>query len=397
MEDRETLMSEATSTSTEQASRSAAVVYGDVEIDLRRAIRRAFPWLRLVQALRLSFGLGKIALAVVGVILLQLIWSGLDAGFIEAGGAGLSAASRPDPPWEAASSWASPLDVRGAVGHLSEPVSVLITPLLRFVHAHPFGRRGMHAALGCLAAIAVWGLIGGAIARIALVQAGWGRGLGLKNALEYATGHARPLVATPLLPLAVLLLTAFLCAVFGLVFRLGRIGEFLGGLFLIVPIGFGLLMFVMAAGLAAGWPLMVASVAAEGEDELDALSRSFSYLNHRLGVYVFYLGFALLIGIPGFWLVGLIADGTILMTKWGLALSAPHGPLNALFSLGAGTETSWAWSLPGFWIGLVRLIPRAWAYSYFWSSISIIYLLIRKDVDGAEWSLLKPDAIASES
>lgn len=390
-------------THADAAKQPPAVVYGDVEIDLSRAIRRAFPWLQLTRALRTSFGPGKILLAIVGIVLLEIVWTGLDR--ISPGSEGLITDS--------------PIRRRLAERHqvfpflasdpifqslpsltLAEPIYVLVAPLSNLVAADPFTSGGLEAALEVIAAIIVWGLFGGAIARIALVQAGWGRGLGARDALKYAVNHLPPLILTPLLPIIVLALAAMGCSAFGLIFRLPLVGDFLGGLLLLAPIGVGILMFAMVAGLAGGWPLMVASVAAEGEDALDALSRSFSYLNHRLGRYVFYLIVAVAIGIPGLLLINWGVDGVLTMTRWGLSPAAPAESLHLGFPGPADFRTAALpvpWSTGSVWIGLVRLVPRAWAYSYFWSSLSIIYLLIRKNVDGAEWSELKPDSLADEA
>jgi len=378
--------------------------------DLTTAIRRAFPWVLLTRSLGLSFDLNKIAIAVAGLFVLQLAWSFLDSTLLDLETTKSVASLSVEARWRNALpafpfSW-----VTGPLERLIEPIRVLVVPLLTFVSVHPLDAIGVHAGLAGLAAIATWGIAGGAIARIALVQVGWGRGLGAKSAIRYAAAHARPLVATPLLPIVVLIITAIFCGIFGLIYRIPWFGEFLGGLFLLVPISLGLLMLVMVAGLASSWPLMVASVAAEGEDELDAVSRSFSYVNHRLVSYLFYGGIALLIGIPGSWLVDLVANGTLLMAQWGLGLTIPHYTVGQIVTstssllrpvdLSTATPTgqnSWSDVLPTFWIGCVRLSARAWAFSYFWTSISLIYLIIRKDVDGAEWSQLKPDPIDKDS
>lgn len=390
-------------THADAAKQPSAVVYGDVEIDLSRAIRRAFPWIQLTRALRTSFGPSKILLAIVGILLLEIVWTGLDR--ILPGSEGSIADSpirrrldaqhvvfpflAPDPVFQKLPSLT-----------LAEPIYVLVAPLSNLVAVDPFTSGGLQAALEVFATIVVWGLFGGAIARIAMARAGWGCGLDGREALKYAVKHFRPLVCTPLLPIIVLALAALTCAAFGLIFRLPLVGDFLGGLLLLVPMGIGLLMFAMVAGLAGSWPLMVAAVAAEGEDSLDALSRSFSYLNHRLGSYLFYLAVACAIGIPGLLLINWSIDGVLTMTRWGLSPAVPAESLHLGFPSPAGSRTAALpipWSTGSFWIGLVRLIPRAWAYSYFWSSLSIIYLLIRKDVDGAEWSELKPDSVADEA
>ena len=48
----------------------------------------------------------------------------------------------------------------------------------------------------------------------------------------------------------------------------------------------GLVMTLLVAGLVAGWPLLHAAMAGGAEDALDALSRTFGYLNQRLGPFI---------------------------------------------------------------------------------------------------------------
>jgi hypothetical protein len=38
-----------------------------------------------------------------------------------------------------------------------------------------------------------------------------------------------------------------------------------------------------------------------------------------------------------------------------------------------------------FWLSLVAFVAHAWIYSYFWTSATIVYLVLRQDVDGTPW------------
>jgi hypothetical protein len=40
--------------------------------------------------------------------------------------------------------------------------------------------------------------------------------------------------------------------------------------------------------------------------------------------------------------------------------------------------------LVSLWIGLVRTIATAFTYSYFWTAVTAIYLLLRHDIDQTE-------------
>ncbi len=90
----------------------------------------------------------------------------------------------------------------------------------------------------------------------------------------------------PLCPLIGLAFCAIIVAAFGLLYRLPVVGFTIAGVLLFIPLTLGVLMTLLVAGLVAGWPLMVAAVAAGAEDALDAWSRTFGYLNQRIGSFV---------------------------------------------------------------------------------------------------------------
>ncbi len=111
-------------------------------------------------------------------------------------------------------------------------------------------------------------------------------------------------------------------------------GAVVAGVGLIVPLAAGLVMTLLAAGLVAGWPLLHAALAAGADDALDALSRTFSYLNQRLGLYVAGVAMAWLAGLVGLIGVDLLAEGVIRLTQWSLSLSGGRALPEALFRAG---------------------------------------------------------------
>ena len=75
---------------------------------------------------------------------------------------------------------------------------------------------------------------------------------------------------------------------------------------------------------------MHASVAAEAEDTLDALSRTFSYLNQRPAMVACWVAAAWLLGIPGFLLAEVFASSVVHLAAWGMSLTAPASSLAGL-------------------------------------------------------------------
>jgi len=352
-------------------------------------------WLRLLRAARAAFDFSKIVLAAVGLILLQAGWVALDRLFPESsavapalhaepGGASVGTAVNMDPiPWEF---------VRSAGWRLTEPARVLATPLFSLLAPGKGPGWYAHAALAVFWVLVVGGIVGGAIARIALLQVSQMQAPGTVGAVRFALRFAWPLIATPLFPLLAVGCCALICAGFGLLYWLpAGIGSVVGGALLFIPLLLGLVMACLLFGLAVGWPLLHASVAAEAEDLLDALSRSFSYLNQRLGKFVLCVLLAWLIGIPGLLAVDLLATAVAHLAAWGVGLSAPASSLAGLTDPGAGAsaiaQTATAW--PAFWRGVIGLLVRGWIYAYFWTAASFIYLLLRNDVDGTPWTDVK--------
>ena len=127
----------------------------------------------------------------------------------------------------------------------------------------------------------MWGLFGGAIARIAALKFTRDEAPDLPGALRHAGskwivvqhGAAAGARRGP--------------AVFGV--QLAILGWIMRLDFLAMVAGFawpfvlllGLLMAILLIGALAGWPLMWATVGVEGTDAFDALSRSYAYTYQR--------------------------------------------------------------------------------------------------------------------
>jgi hypothetical protein len=102
---------------------------------------------------------------------------------------------------------------------------------------------------------------------------------------------------------------------------------------------------------------------------------------------------AWLLGIPGLLLAEVFASSVVHLAAWGTSLTAPASSL-----AGLGYPVSPATVIPrieasfhSFWRHLIHLFVHGWAYAYFWSSASLLYLLIRHTVDGTEWSQISDE------
>lgn len=324
----------------------------------------------LLRAVGLASDSKKLILATVGLMALWVGWSGLGRAF---GG--------PEP-WFLPIAPGMELERIRPVGSevfqvppylMTEPVRVIVGPFAALFIRGIGPAQWFRSALMAVWAMVVWGIVGGAIARIAVVQAAGNGRIGLRPAVRFALGKSTSLVGAPLTPLLGVGFFALFCGLFGLLYRIPwGIGPIVATILGFVPLLLGVMMVIILIGLAVGWPLMHATVAAEGEDAPDALSRSYSYVNQRLARYAVHVAASWAIGSIGLGMAILFAAGVVALADWGVGLGAP-----------ASAEVSAA--VPTIWWRIVGVFVHAWIYSYFWSATSLVYLILRRDVDGTAW------------
>jgi hypothetical protein len=318
------------------------------------------PWQLLFRAIGIAFDWNALALAGLGLLALTLGWKALALAF-------------PDSPWLQSSlvlalpGTRRPMVVYGVLGSFLEIFRADVSAWSR---------------IGAVSASAwtllVWGLFGGAIVRIGVTRMAGSEAAGAISALRFSAARLGSLVAAPLTPLLVAGLFALAGAAIGLLDRIpGGTGPAAALAF--VPLLIGLLDAVILLLLALAWPLMIATVITENEDFFDAISRSYSYVNQRFALYAGYLALAGILGAIGLGLVVVFLTAALGLADWSVSLGAPQGVgfrfLNPDLSIT---------SVGDFWSGLVNYLVVTWIYSYAWSAASVIYLLLRLDVDGKD-------------
>ncbi|CAN5673550.1 hypothetical protein BH23PLA1_BH23PLA1_43130 [soil metagenome] len=344
-------------------------------------------WPRLLGAIRVAIDARKVVLAALGVLLLLAGWTALDRAFAGRQGPEVLPRFFETSPIDLpiASDRESLLGVLGESAVLvADPYRVPATPFLGLFVLGGGWQTFWQAALAALWSLAVWGPIGGAIARISVLEAaGSAERIGLLTALRFSIGRLGSLLWPPLGALLGLAFFAALCALLGLLYQLeSETAKVIAGALAFLPLLAGLIMALILLGLAAGWPLMILTVAAEGEDGFDALSRSYSYATRRPAQYA---GSVLLCwagGVVGLLLLGFVARLVLALAAWGLSFGAPDSEILRLFP---PTADSTAGRVHGFWVQGIGLIVYAWIYAYFWSAFAHIYLLLRREIDGTPW------------
>jgi hypothetical protein len=282
-------------------------------------------------------------------------------------------------------------------------------PLARFWHG-ALGRTPMYAIMepvrrwfdptlnweqlafylgGGLWTLLVWSLIGGAITRTAVVRLGRDERVGLRESLEFSSRKLLSLLGATLLPLAAIFALGIPLFILGLLMRT-NVGIALGGL-LWLPVGLiAFSMALFAIGVLFGWPLMWSTIATEGSDAFDAISRSYAYTYQRPLQYLAYFLGALLLGFLGWLMVGLFCQAIVQMALLAVGAGTGSARMDVLRSVLADRQASpsvlltFGAALIGFFNRCFLGLQVAFAYSFMWSAAGAIYLLLRHDADQTE-------------
>jgi hypothetical protein len=259
----------------------------------------------------------------------------------------------------------------------------------------------------------IWSIFGGAICRIAAVHVARDEKISVRQALKFSFAKLLSFFFAPVIPLLIIIAVGVVLAIGGLLFFIPYVGPIAGGILFFLAIVAGFVMTLVLLGFLGGMNLMYPTIAVEGSDSFDAISRSFSYVYARPWRMLFYTAVAVLYGaltylfvrvfiflmlatthyFVGWWLGGEAADHWY--GRYGIASIWP-GPT------ADGTEQTF-WSLPynvrydelnwgqdisagviSFWVYLVIGMLGAYAISFYFSANTIIYYLIRQEVDATE-------------
>lgn len=251
--------------------------------------------------------------------------------------------------------------------------------------------------------LVVWSIFGGAIARIAAVHVAREEKLSIRQALAFSTSKLLSFAFAPIIPLLIVLLVGAGVWVMSLVGNIPFVGEILVGLFFFLALIGGFVMTMVTLGLIGGFNLMYPTIAVEGSDSFDAISRSFSYVYARPWKMAFYTLVAVVYGALTFLFVRFFVWMTLLLAHtfvgWAFYRTAENGrdlfstmwprpemwnlPYDVNF-LALGTGGDIGASLILFWVYVAISILGAFAISFYFSANTIIYYLMRKDVDATE-------------
>lgn len=268
------------------------------------------------------------------------------------------------------------------------------------------GEHIIFAAVFGLLSLAIVAVLGGAIARIAALHFARDEKISMFQALKFSLAKLPNFFSAPLIPLAIIFVLGGLLALGGLIGSIPVVGEIIVGILFFLAVVLGALIAFLSIGLIAGCSLMYPTIAVEGSDSFDAISRSFSYVFARPWRTLFYGLVALVYGVLTYLFVRLFA--------W-LALAATHmfvswGTIGGGEGIGPGADkldamwheptfdnlfSGFGWAgmsgsesvgavLIGIWVFVVAATVWSYLLSYSISSSTVIYSLLRRKVDATD-------------
>jgi hypothetical protein len=230
----------------------------------------------------------------------------------------------------------------------------------------------------------VWAIFGTAISRCVALKLAGEEPLGPLGAVAYGSRKWPPAFNSVLFVLVGIAALSVPGALLGLAMRTGWGLSLAGAVWPLVLLG-AVVLAILAVGLVAGWPLMVAAIGVERGDSFQAISTAFSYLYQRPLHYAFYLFVGLLVAVPALAAAGLFADATGTLAMWAASFGMGHdrtaAVVDGLSASGPLAET-WGLGAMRFWTrGLANLLA-SFGWGYFWAIATAAYLVLRQDVDG---------------
>ena len=263
------------------------------------------------------------------------------------------------------------------------------------------------ASLFLTFAMASWALFGGAIYRIAALHAAREEKISIVQALRFSAGKFLNFFAAPLFPLMLILLLGGLLCLGGFAFgNIGGWGAWVIGLLLPLALLMGLAIAFLTVGLGGGCGLVYPTIAVEGSDAFDAISRSFSYVFTRPWRTAIYGMISLVYGTLCYLFVKFFAFITLAGTHWfikggsfsgGTELAENADLIDKIWPAPTFSnfhpDVSWATlnfgeSVAAFmisvWVYIVIGVVIAFALSFLASSSTVVYYLLRRKVDATD-------------
>lgn len=367
--------------------------------------REVFPAVTLLGALRMSIQLRSLLLAMMAIIGTAAGWRLCGELFVDRPAANsVEPAPAADPedaafqatladngawPWErivrapqlrhltSLEAWVAQSPILSVWNEISAPFE-------RIYRAEASFTELMYWLCCALWSLLVWSFFGGAISRTTAVAVARQENVNWGPLSSFVRKRMAQYFLAPLFPIMATFLGACFLALVGLIMRLDVGVAAAGLLWPLVLLG-GFTMAFLLIGLFFAWPLMWAAISAEGTDAFGALSHAYSYTYQRPLHYLCYTVVASVLGLIGWFLVDLFAFWVIQLSEWGVTWGSGAERWQAIKDA-TQLEGALAWGrwFIVFWTNAVLTLAFAYLFSYFWTSTTVIYFLLRRLVDATE-------------
>jgi hypothetical protein len=188
-------------------------------------------------------------------------------------------------------------------------------------------------------------------------------------------------------------------ALLGLLMRTDWGLAFAGAVWPLVLVG-AVVLAILAIGVAAAWPLMVACVGVERGDSFQAISTAFSYLYQRPLHCAFYALLAFCIAVPATAAAAVFADATATLALWATSFGMGHERTAAVLGgLAAAGSDGAPWGVDAIrgWCRGLETLLASFGWGYGWAIAAAAYMLLRQSVDGTELDEVVLDEPAGSS
>jgi hypothetical protein len=371
--------------------------------------RRMFPWLHLARAFWIAADFRKLLLAAAALV---LVWLGsLACDQLPFA----TASSSERRPWLWSLEYDLPqggngieelrgglLNPRNTLLRIASNWQVVLLPFREFVEpaarlfrADATWPELADAATRSLWNLIVWSIFGGAITRIAAVQFARDQQIGIRRALAFSGARFPGYLSAPIMPLFVVAIFWALCMIGGWIGRIpGGVGEAILGVLWGLELLFGFLMAVVLLGVAVGWPLMFASISVEGTDGFDGLSRAYNYVFERPLYLLWQAMVTMLYGSLMIFFVWLMAQLMSHLAMWGVSWGMGYDAVSGLLGSPSGGSSApapvdigsaWGAEIARGWVRALDLLVVGFVHTFFWSSATIIYFVLRHSIDANDF------------
>ncbi|MBU6391256.1 MAG: hypothetical protein KGQ83_03335 [Planctomycetes bacterium] len=257
--------------------------------------------------------------------------------------------------------------------------------------------------------LAIWSLIGGAITRIAALDYAMDESVRLVDALKFARKKFWSYFWSPLVPVIGVFFFALCNVIGGLIGRIPVVGEITVALGFPLALVSGFLMVFIGMIGVLGLCFMFPTISVEGSDAFDAMSRAYSYVLSRPKQFIFCCIINTLYGLACLAFIAFVAWLMVRLTFFtvGMGMGQKFSTIQSFIlqkcniaCLGfcsahsAGGKTAMVsldrWSLKFFagiliiYIVFIKLAVWTFATTYLLSAKTIIYFLLRKEIDSTD-------------